>query len=157
MPVINGASDMATTAVAKAKTPPEAAKNPNIDYAIYVKDAADNRPWTLRDVYGLDNRQNIQWHLRQYQNPINDTGGATKNDTLGHLTYEALTRYSAVSPLTPMFATLPQDASMPNADNTIDFNSYSQDLMQRYENGSGSERGKIILKTIKEIGSGLIP
>lgn len=122
--------------------------NPAIDYAVRDESQTDNQ-WSWRNVYGLDNRQQIVWQLAQRQMKETDSMYSGSDDLFRGLRLEALIRYADISVAQPMFNTLPAGASLPSKSNSVDLKAYLTDLKQRYEKGQGTEQGKVLFETFQ--------
>lgn len=125
-------------------------KKPAIEYAIKDESLAENK-WLWRNVYGLDNKQRIVWQLAQRQIDNSTSRPYGTNDLLSGVRLEALTRYDRVSSSAPMFAALPAGASMPSNSNSVDLQSYFENLKSSYDKGEGSEQGKILFESLQQI------
>jgi len=122
--------------------------NPAIDYAVRDESQTDNQ-WSWRNVYGLDNRQQIVWQLAQRQMKETDSMYSGSDDLFRGMRLEALIRYADISVAQPMFNTLPAGASLPSKSNSVDLKAYLTDLKQRYEKGQGTEQGKVLFETFQ--------
>ena len=119
--------------------------NPKVEYAVRDKSMSEDK-WLWRNVYGLNNQQRIVWHLAQRRFGDTDNGLNSSNDLFKGLHLEYLMRYSDIKASTPMFDYLPANTSLPNTSNSIDMKTYLHQLKLKYENGEGTEEGKIIFQ-----------
>lgn len=122
---------------------------PAIEYA--VKDEAlEENNWLWRNVYGLDHQQRIVWQLAQRQLNSSSNMPYGSNHFLSGVRLEALTRYdNNVSSSVPMFEALPAGASLPSKTNSVDLQSYLENLKLSYEKGEMSEQGKILFESLQ--------
>lgn len=119
--------------------------NPKVEYAVRDHSMPEDK-WLWRNVYGLDKQQHIIWHLAQRRLGDADDSSFSSGDLFKGLHLEYLTRYSDITATTPMFDSLPAGASLPNNSNSIDMQTYLQQLKLKYRNGEGTEQGKMIFQ-----------
>ncbi|WP_296405916.1 hypothetical protein [Psychrobacter sp.] len=120
---------------------------PYIDYAVLTDNASFNK-YLWRNIFGLDNQQQIIWQLSQRQMDSLSNVSYSMDDTFKGLRLEALTQFSKATAAQPMFDTLPAEGSMPTKDNSIDLKTYIEELKLKYKNGEGTVQGKILFESV---------
>ncbi|WP_019673584.1 hypothetical protein [Psychrobacter lutiphocae] len=125
----------------------EPTHNPNINYALYDPNSAESS-WLWRDVYAIDSSKRIQWQFKQYKLD-DDIPADEQMDVFRGIELQSLTRFEPASITASVFTTLPDGATTPNAENTINIREYSQTLLQRYDEGGGAPMGRKIVEAIK--------
>lgn len=97
----------------------------------------------IQDLYGLDNRGQLQWHHNRSYAPVDSQA------KLGsQISTDILQRYLPLRGQEPMFPNLPADAQLPNASNSVDIRQYSTELADYYRNGGGTTIGKMLFSAL---------
>lgn len=140
---------------ANPQTKPETNRNANqdkidqiakIDYAKLPPALNNDSAPVLQEIYGIDTRGRLAWVWHREDLDAQDSTAELGNtaEALKGLTLDMFIRYTDIPANYLPFPNLPNNVQVPNAQNSVDLKEYSQALKARYENGEGTELGKIL-------------
>jgi len=100
---------------------------------------------TVQELYGFNQRGQLQWQHWRSQLPNTRNRGYTPNKSM---TVDVLQQYSPLRVQDMAFPNLPSDMQVPNASNSIDLREYSGELAEYYREGNGTTMGKMMFQLL---------